>query len=170
MRGGPFSMKRDGSIDVRVSVVEIDALRHIMSEMIDALATPDATELQRLFPQPSDDPILAQELTRLMGDDLVTHKVEAARAVVRCIDAGARKRDSWRATLQSDDAETWLHAINDARLVLGTRLGVTEEMDHRPLPPSDARANEHNMYLYLSALEGYLVDVLLSGMPATGTD
>jgi hypothetical protein len=53
--------------------------------------------------------------------------------------------------------------LNDLRLVLGTRLDVTEEMDF-DLDPSDPSAAELAVYAYLSWLQEQLVEALAAGL------
>ena len=55
--------------------------------------------------------------------------------------------------------ETWLGVLNDTRLVLGTRLGVTEE--ERVLDPADPDAGAYALYQWLTWVQGDLVEELL---------
>ena len=65
-----------------------------------------------------------------------------------------------RHSLSKEQAESWLTALNDLRLVLGTRLGVTEEMFLEAVDPRDPRAPEMALYVYLSWLQEQLVEAL----------
>jgi hypothetical protein len=58
----------------------------------------------------------------------------------------------------TDDVRAWLAFLADARLMLGTRLGVTEDDE---LEPDDDP--EHNLYLYLGYLQQSLVEELMGG-------
>lgn len=159
---GPFERRRDGSVDVRLSEVEAGAVRRVAEEMIEALGEPAAEPLRRLFPPGySEDPAREAEYAAMTREDLVEQKRAAARAVVGSIDAGATRRGRWSAVLPPETATAWLTVVNDARLVLGTKLDVTEEMDHNPLPADHPQAPERTLYLYLSALEEALVEELL---------
>ena len=57
---------------------------------------------------------------------------------------------------------TWLRALNQLRLLLGTRLDVTEEGDERPMSDDDPRAATFALYDYLAFLQDQLVDALAS--------
>ena len=57
----------------------------------------------------------------------------------------------------------WLAAINDARLVLGTRLDVTEESTEKDFANDESARSTYELYLFLSWLEGRIVDVLGGG-------
>jgi len=56
------------------------------------------------------------------------------------------------------------------RLVLGTRLDVTDEMNERGVPPGDERAPRFDVYRYLTWLEWQLVDVMATGLPQAGNE
>jgi hypothetical protein len=50
--------------------------------------------------------------------------------------------------------------LNDARLVLGTRLDVTEETDFGAVDAEDPEAQELAVYAYLTWLQGELVEAV----------
>ena len=50
--------------------------------------------------------------------------------------------------------------LNDARLALGTRLEVTEDMDLSRLDPDDPDTAPYAVYWWLGVLEERLIDVL----------
>lgn len=165
---GPFAANHDGSVEARLTIIETQALANMAREMIQTIGGPDAPE--RLFPPASLEPELAAEFAALTHDDQARQKIEVQELLLGTLERGLAKRETWRATLSAEDAHGWLLAINDARLVLGTQIDVTDDMDHGPLPASDPRAPAHNMYVYLSALEGALVDALYASLPPGGTD
>jgi hypothetical protein len=68
-----------------------------------------------------------------------------------------------RDRLSKDELEAWLGALNDLRLVLGTRLGVTEELYERELDPRHPHAHEHAVYAYLTWLQGHVVEAVEEG-------
>jgi hypothetical protein len=61
--------------------------------------------------------------------------------------------------LSEADAECWLRALNDVRLVLGSRLEVTEDPPER-LPSNDPRAEEVAVYHWLTFCQDSLVGAL----------
>ena len=67
--------------------------------------------------------------------------------------------------LSAEEANAWLSVLNDARLALGSRLGVTDDTEVAPLDPSDPNAPTLAAYAWLTYLEGELVDTLLGEMP-----
>ena len=54
----------------------------------------------------------------------------------------------------------WMRALNEVRLVLGTRLDVSEEGDERPLDDTDPRWEAFAVYDYLTHLQAEIVEAL----------
>ena len=67
-----------------------------------------------------------------------------------------------RVRLTEADAQAWLRALNDVRLALGVRLGVTDDFDELPgqIDPGDPRATYVWVYHWLAYLQESLVDAL----------
>ena len=112
---------------------------------------PDDPSLERLFPPAYDDAEDEAEYRRLMGDELTEGRRRALRVIEETLDQDR---------LTKEQAESWLTALNDLRLVLGTRLDVTEDMLLERLRPDDPNAFEISLYAYLSWLQEQLVDAL----------
>ena len=55
--------------------------------------------------------------------------------------------------------------LNDARLALGTTIGVTDDLDLSLLDPSDPESAAYAAYGWLTYLQGELVETLLGKMP-----
>jgi hypothetical protein len=55
----------------------------------------------------------------------------------------------------------WMRVVNDARLVLGTKLDVTEDLDIAAVPDDDPNAPAYAIYSYLSMVMDQMVQVLL---------
>jgi hypothetical protein len=62
--------------------------------------------------------------------------------------------------LSADEAEAWLRALNDLRLVLGTRLDVQENSLLDRIDSDDPDAAGLAVYAYLSWLQEQLVEAL----------
>jgi hypothetical protein len=71
------------------------------------------------------------------------------------------KRGRAEVELDAGEVEAWLHVLNDARLALGTRLGIAEDPEAEEIDPSDPNAAAHAMYGWLTWLENDLVETLL---------
>jgi hypothetical protein len=66
-----------------------------------------------------------------------------------------------RERLTAEELDAWLRALGDLRLVLGTRLGVTEETYEEALDPADPRAQELSLFVYLTWLQEQAVEAAL---------
>ncbi len=92
--------------------------------------TPDDPALLRLFPAAyGDDDAAAGDFRRYTESDLRGGKREHAAAVLATIPSGGGA-----VLLDRDGCDRWLGCLNDLRLVLGTRLEVTEETELEDLP------------------------------------
>jgi hypothetical protein len=108
--------------------------------------------LARLFPDGySDDEHASADFRRFTEQDLRAQKV-AALATVR----GTLANWNGKASITDQQAQDWLKAINDLRLVLGTRLEITDEAE------MDFEADDSGIHLYnyLTYLQGTLIDAL----------
>lgn len=143
---------RDGSFKLRLDREERDLLRTLPVQLRGLLEdTPDDPSLRRLFPPASDDEEIETEYRRFMSDDLRDRRLAAAAVMEATVDAER---------LSEDEAGAWLATLNDLRLVLGTRLDVTEDLDPSTIGPDDERAPGLALYGYLSWLVEQLVEAL----------
>jgi len=162
----PFTARPDGTIDVRLSEVEAQTVRRVAADMGEALAHTDEPSMHRLFPPAyPEDAGRQEEFARFTRDELLAGKRAAIEAVIGSIDEGGAKRGKFATILDDETAGCWLRVLNDARLVLGTRLDISEEEEHRPLPADHLRAPAMNLYLYLSGLTELLVEALAEQLP-----
>ncbi len=120
--------------------------------------------LERLFPRAYLDPTeeaAESEWQRFVHDDLVVGRRQAVLTVEDSLRGALVRRGRLELSLNDDQAQAWLAVINDARLALGTRLGVTEDMDLSRLDPDDPDTAPYAVYWWLGVLEERLIDVLL---------
>lgn len=142
---------RGGRFRLRLTDEEREVLRTLPGQLREILDTDDPS-LRRLHPPAyQDDPEREAEYRRLVRDDLLRQRLQALEVMEATMDAG---------TLDLEQMTAWLGAINDLRLVLGTRLDVTEEMYEEGLPPEDPRAATFALYQYLGWLEEQVVAAL----------
>jgi uncharacterized protein DUF2017 len=121
------------------------------------VSTPDDPALARLFPDAyAQDDAAAAEFRRYTESDLRAAKraaaTEAVATLVPLLEAGGKL------VLDRDQADAWLSWLNDIRLVLGTRLDVTEDTYLEDLAPDDPRRDVMEIYAWL----GWLQESLLS--------
>ena len=146
---------RGGHLPLRLPDDERELIELLCAELRERVDDePDHPDLRRLFPPAhADDPEAEEAYRRLVGSQLDAGR-ERAIATVQATLSGD--------TLTIDEAESWLRVLNDLRLVLGTRLDVTEEMSW-DLDPGDPATAELAVYAYLSWLQEQLVEALMPG-------
>ena len=152
----PRQIERDGAGGVRLRFHEGEVLllRELLGELEALLEDPDDPALRRLFPQAHDDPETEEQYRSLVRDQLVAGRSKALSVV----------RDTLgKETLDAEEADAWLRALNDLRLVLGTRLDVTEDMDYENIDLDEPRGRDLAVYGYLSWLQEQLVEALAEG-------
>jgi Domain of unknown function (DUF2017) len=126
---------------------------------------PDDPVLERLFPRAylePEDVDRDAEYQRLVREDLLAAKLANLDVVTSTLDRGTVSLRRWTVDLSEDEAAAWLGALNDLRLALGVRLGITEDFDG-DIDPADPQAPALNVLSYLGWLEENLVDALSSG-------
>lgn len=170
--------RRAGSIRADMDRVEVDVLTALTTDLLallgeqergeqDPLAAlvglsdgpaerPGDPALARLLPDAyGDDEPAATEFRRYTEGDLRAGKRAHASAVLASLSPLAGR--GGRLVLDRDQADAWLGCLNDLRLVLGTRLEVTEQTELDP-DRSDPRAQALQVYGWL----GWLQESLLS--------
>lgn len=174
-----FKRSRDGAVTMTLDEVETRVLRHVLGEMLELLgpsdspdqdplaaaldigtstAAPEDGALARLFPDGyTEDPDASADFRRYTEPGLREGKREAARTALASIGAPGEKR-----ALSADEAQCWVRTLNDTRLVLGERLGVTEEWDElvESLAGDDPRLPLFFVYDRLTFLQETLVRCL----------
>ena len=108
--------------------------------------------LARLFPDGySDDEHASADFRRFTEQDLRSQKIAALTTVTETL-----KEWPGKTSVTPEQAQDWLKALNDLRLVLGTRLEITDSSD-RDVDPEDPGMH---LYNYLTYLQGTLIDTL----------
>lgn len=156
-----------GGVRVTLTTQERDALRAVPDTLHPVLSG-DRSDLaravrDRLFPRAYDDDELEHEYRSMVSEDLYEQRAKAVAAFDESLDRGRVSGRSWTIDLAPEDAEVWLSVVNDARLTLGTLLGVTDENHWEDGPDRD---NPASMLLwYLGWLEEGLVHALTGSLP-----
>jgi hypothetical protein len=151
---------RRGEFQLRLPPEERAVLRALPDQLRELLATDDPA-LERLFPPAyPEDPAADREYAGLVRGDLVAARLSSLDVMEATIDADR---------LDDEQLAAWLSAINDLRLVLGTRLEVTEDLYGADLPEDDPRTPGLALYFYLGWLEEQVVEALASGIDPKGT-
>lgn len=140
---------RDGGVRLDLDENERGLLRQVAEEVRELLdEEPDDPSLRRLFPTAHEDPEREREYRELTHDQLVSGRRRALDVLSETAENDL---------LTADEADAWIRAVNDARLILGTRLDITEDYDWDALGEGTPRAQELALYAYLSWLQEQLV-------------
>jgi hypothetical protein len=116
---------------------------------------PDDPILARLLPDAySDDPEASAEFRRYTEQSLRSGKIAAAQGLLATLPA-----DGGKVTLNEEQCQDWLRALNDLRLALGVILDITEEVERQSqqLSADDPRSVYMAVYQQLSYLQQSLV-------------
>ena len=147
----PIRRTRKGDFALSISAEERDILRGLPDQLRELLDTDDPA-LFRLFPPAyPEDEELESEYKGLMADDLRGRHVAALEMMAATID---------EERLDEEQLSAWLTALNQLRLVLGTRLDVTEDHDGTELDPDDPLQHGFALYHYLTYLQDEVVTAL----------
>lgn len=158
-RGALVRRRRDGAFDVRLRGWERDLLTDLVPQLRELLtagagggeagAAPDPS-LRRLFPTAyADDAALDAEYQSLVRDDLLERRLASLDLLEETIDADV---------VTEEQLTAWMGAVNDLRLVIGTRLDVSEDMDE--IDPEDPDAPLFAAYGYL----GWLLENIVAAL------
>jgi hypothetical protein len=147
-----FERGDGGTVELRLSRDERSLLAGLVEELRSLLeGAPGDPSLRRLFPPAYDEEDEERAYRDLMGGELLDGRRAALELVAETVD---------RDRLSAEEADTWLRALNDLRLVLGTRLDVQEDTFAEELRSDDPRAPALAVYGYLSWLQEQLVEAL----------
>jgi hypothetical protein len=154
---------RRGRRILRLESVEAELLTSLLGELtavLDADAEDDAAVrppdsdpvLARLYPSAYPEDAAAAADFRSLTEDAL--RSERAERIALCEGELARGREV--DLTDAEVADRWIKVLNDLRLSLGTRLGVTEE-DERPDPADQPRM----IYHWLTAVQDTVVTALM---------
>src|SRR5438552_3159340 len=115
---------------------EVTLLRELARDVREVVVAPadSGPVSKRLFPSAYLDP--TEETAEAAWQDhshgeLVSSRLAALDALTATLDVVQRmKRDLFELTLDADGQAQWLGVLNDARLIIGTAAGISEDDDH----------------------------------------
>ena len=122
------------------------------------VAPPDDPVLARLLPDAySNDPKAAAEFRRYTEESLRSGKIASAQVVLASLPSGGGE-----VRLSEPECQQWLRALNDVRLALSVRLGITDEDEDltEQFTADDPRSAYVWVFQWLAYLQDSLVDAL----------
>ena len=137
-----FKRSRRG-VEAKLEPAEAEVLAQCAAELLELLGTEEVG---------SDDPLEA--LVGLPPGDVSAPDDPALAQLHPLVGAGGKL------VLDRDEADAWLSWLNDIRLVLGTRLEVTEDTYDDSFDPDDPRAQLLGIYGWLGWLQESLISCL----------
>lgn len=181
---GAFYRTPSGRTVIRLDEVEKGLLRSLSSQIIEFVAPGDAGDtrdplaimvgidddaeapgdpaLERLLPDAyQDDDDAALDFRRFTERSLRETKTAHARAVGESLGRSGEK-----VVLSDQEQASWLGFLNDGRLAIGTRLGLTDDNHDElaGLPDEDPRAGLLDVYDWLTYLQDSLVELHLDDL------
>jgi Domain of unknown function (DUF2017) len=161
--------RRRGRIRLQLEPIEAGLLRSLFGELSEALdadaVDSDDPVWQRLHPAGyRDDEAAAAEFRQLTEPALDTERVARLTQCLADLEHGAA--GGGLVEMDAEGGERWLKALNDLRLALGTRLGVTEDDLLEPPAGSEGEpepdaAPGHEVYVWLTAVQDSLVHAVM---------
>jgi hypothetical protein len=149
---------------VSLAAEELGLLRGLpdqLREVFDAEADVDPARA-RLFPRAYLDPTAESEEAEwqaLVHPSLLRERLDALELITSTLGRAEPAGDWWQIALTPEEVSAWLGVLNDTRLVLGTRLGITEE--DTSVDPADPDAGAHALYQWLTWVQADLIEELL---------
>ena len=156
----PSFEKKGDRFSVRLGKRERELLVELVRQSRTLLETEDPSSdpaVARLFPAAyQDDPLRNLEYETSLGGAPRSGKLQALDTVEETANARA---------LSEEDFLTWMGVVNDLRLVLGTRIDVTEESTEEDFAAGSPR-DAYHVYQFL----GWLLQEMLSALGEPDAD
>jgi hypothetical protein len=165
--GGARFRRAGTGLVISLTEQEVTLLRAIPGELRPLLEThPDRSNpvSDRLFPRAYSDPTeeaAEEEWQEMVRPELVRERLSALARVAETLEGAPRRGGAYEVELDDDETSAWLSALNDARLALGTRLGITEDVAPDAVPTDHPDASAYAVYDWLTHLQGGLVETVL---------
>jgi hypothetical protein len=151
--------RRHGRLRLQLEPAEVDLLLTLFDQLdalLDGSGDADDAVLQRLNPAAYPDDEAAESEYRALTESSL--QTERSQRTAACRAELNRSRD---VELSDPDAgRRWIQVLNDLRLALGTRLGITED-DDQNVDPTDPGGQPRVVYYWLTALQDSLVRRLM---------
>jgi Domain of unknown function (DUF2017) len=152
---------RGGNWELRLPDEERQILTALVPQLR-ALLSEDDPAVRRLFPTAYPDDVEADAFYRqVTRDELVEQRVARLEMFAAMLDA---------TEVTTEQLESAMGAVNDLRLVLGTRLDVSEDDDPTAIDEHDPEAPLVAVYSYLGWILEMIVEALFATVPEAGFD
>ena len=153
--GAWIEPRDDGRFDVHFPPEVRNLLRDLAGQLRELLLSDeDDPSTIRLFPPAYVDNAEGDsEYQRLMHDDLLQSRLARSEIMERTADAP---------DVSEEELTGWLAVLNDLRLVLGTRLDISEDSYEHPMAEDDPSYPAFHLYALLTEMQEEVVQALAS--------
>ena len=135
-----FKATKDGDLTVRLDENLRELIRKVTEELREVLLVDDTDQVARLYPTAyPDDDELDKDYQEMVHDQLLMDRLDGIDKLQGSLDD---------TTISVELADVWMNTINQARLVLGTQLDVSE--DDGPIEEDDPLVQNKVVYQLLS--------------------
>jgi hypothetical protein len=159
-----INRERDGA-RIRLDAGEPETLAALITDLTDALApgslASDDPVAQRLFPAGYADAGDAASFRDLTETALRGERLERAARCIAELSAPTQHRRHSDLHLDHEAVERWIKVLNDLRLAIGTRIGVTDDEHGLDVRADSPQAAGWAIYSYLTGVQDSLVRTLL---------
>ncbi len=149
--------KKDGALAIVFEPNEAEFLVGLSGKIAKALEVPGN---KRLFPSFSKDPKVDDELREMLHAELKSGRLERLALFQRELQTARRPDNAF--VLDDAAAERWLGVLNDLRLILADELGIDADDWPTRLTKEQRAAPAVRTYLYLTGLQGHLLEQLMA--------
>lgn len=137
---GFFEPTSDGTLTVELGEHVRELLGNLVQQLRELLMIDESDDLARLYPTAyPDDADQDAFYQQMVHDQLLMSRLEGIDVVERTLRAPE---------ITSDEADAWMGTVNQLRLVIGTRLDVSE--DDPPIDEDDPERDHRIIYQALS--------------------
>jgi hypothetical protein len=150
--------RRRGGFELRLPESERALLRTLPGQLRELLAGDDPSTARLFPPAYEDDAERDADYSAMTRDDLMAGREHALELMEQTVDADR---------LDEEQLVAWLHALNDLRLVLGTKLDVSEDPGRDAVLEAGPEAESFAVYSYLGWLVEQAVEALSSELGRT---
>ena len=153
--------RRHGRLRLRLEPVEVDLLGSLFDQLGAVLDGTDGGRegddvRRRLVPDAYQDDPAAEAEYRTLTETTLRQERDERIAACRAELATGGEVD----LTDPDAGRRWIQVLNDLRLAIGTRLGVTEDDDH-DIDPFDPDVQLRAVYHWLTAVQDAVVVELM---------
>ena len=138
---------------------EAGLIRQLTQEMrtlLEAEVPREDPVVARLFPEAYEDPEDERKYQEMTGGELRRDKLRALEDIEQTLGPSGAARVG----LTPDAASAWLAWMNDVRLAVGTRLGVSEETMETDPDPESPEAPAYSVLHWLGWIQASIIERL----------